>query len=147
MRKMNYFRSILLLILPIIVYFLIDAASTSSVRNILWSLCGTIFFIDFPIGMCLLHYYFPQVFRHRNSGHYSIVPWIIFTLVCWAIVVLAMFLETQFGNYPENGFSVFCAYFFGWAYIYFTMVPIGLIYLLFRLIQKLYRKGSVLNID
>ena len=140
MRKMNYFRSILLLILPIIVYFLIDAASTSSVRNILWSLCGTIFFIDFPIGMCLLHYYYPQFFRHRKSGHYSIVPWSIFSLVCWGLVALGMFLETQFGRYPENGFSVVCAYLFGWTFIWFTMIPIGLIYLLFRCIQKLWNK-------
>ena len=132
----------LLLTVPIVLVLVFDPASTLSLRNFLGDISGTIFFIDFPIGMCLLHYYFPQVFRHRNSGHYSIVPWIIFTLVCWAIVVLAMFLETQFGNYPENGFSVFCAYFFGWAYIYFTMVPIGLIYLLFRLIQKLCKKHS-----
>ena len=101
---------------------------------------GTIFFIDFPIGMCLLHYYFPQFFRHRQSGHYSIIPWGIFFLVCWGIVALGMFLETQFGRGPENGFSVACAYLFGWVYICFTMIPIGLIYLLFRGIQKLWQK-------
>ena len=36
--------------------------------------------------------------------------------------------------------SVVCAYLFGWAYIWFTMIPIGMIYLLIRLIQKLWLK-------
>jgi TRAP-type C4-dicarboxylate transport system permease small subunit len=68
------------------------------------------------------------------------VPWGIFFLLCWGIVALEMFLETQFGRYPENGFSVVSAYFCGWMYIWFTMIPIGLLYLLFRGIQKLWQK-------
>ena len=130
----------LLLTVPVVLVLVFDPASTLSLRNFLEDIAGTIFFIDFPIGMCLLHYYFPQFFRHRKSGYYSIVPWGIFFLVCWGIVALGMFLETQFGRYPENGFSVACAYLFGWMYIWFTMIPIGLIYLLFRGIQKLCRK-------
>ena len=51
-----------------------------------------------------------------------------------------MFLKTQFGRYPENGFSVACAYLFGWAFIWFTMIPIGLLYLLIRGIQKLWQQ-------
>ena len=139
-KKINFFRIALLLTVPIVLVLVFDPASTLSLRNFLEDIAGTIFFIDFPIGMCLLHYYFPQFFRHRKSGYYSIVPWGIFFLVCWGIVALGMFLETQFGRYPENGFSVFCAYFFGWAYIWFTMIPIGLFYLLFRCIQKLWLK-------
>ena len=130
----------LLLTVPIVLVLIFDPASTLSLRNFLGDIFGTIFFIDFPIGMCLLHYYFPQLFRHRKSGHYSLVPWGIFFLVCWGIVALRMFLETQFGRYPENGFSVVSAYFCGWMYIWFTMIPIGLIYLLFRGIQKLWQK-------
>ena len=129
----------LLLTVPIVLVLIFDPASTLSLRNFLGNISGTIFFIDFPIGMCLLHYYYPQFFRHRKSGHYSIVPWGIFFLVCWGIIALEMFLETQFGRYPENGFSVACAYLFGWMYIWFTMIPIGLIYLLFRGIQKLWQ--------
>ena len=130
----------LLLTVPIVLVLVFDPASTLSLRNFLGNISGTIFFIDFPIGMCLLHYYYPQFFRHRKSGHYSLVPWGIFFLLCWGLVALGMFLETQFGRYPENGFSVVCAYLFGWAYIWFTMIPIGLIYLLFRGIQKLWQK-------
>ena len=128
----------LLLTVPIVLALVFDPASTLSLRNFLSDIFGTIFLIDFPIVMCLLHYYYPQFFRHRKSGHYSIVPWGIFFFVCWGIVALGMFLETQFGRYPENGFSVACAYLFGWAYIWFTMIPIGLFYLLFRGIQKLW---------
>ena len=130
----------LLLTVPIVLVLVFDPASTLSLRNFLSDISGTIFLIDFPIGMCLLHYYYPQFFRHHKSGHYSLVPWGIFFLVCWGIVALEMFLETQFGRYPENGFSVVCAYLFGWTYIWFTMIPIGLIYLLFRCIQKLWNK-------
>ena len=132
----------LLFTVPIILVLVFDQASTLSLRNFLENISGTIFFIDLPIGMCLLHCYFPQLFRHHKSGHYSIVPWGIFFLGCWGIVALEMFLETQFGDYPDNGFSVACAYLFGWAYIWVTMIPIGAIYLLIRGIQKLWDKRS-----
>ena len=141
--KINYPLTVLLLILPIVLVWVFDSASTLSFRNFLENIAGSIFFLDFPIGMCLLHYYYPQLFRHRRSGYYSIVPWGIFSLVCWGIVALWMFIETQFGRYPENGFSVVCAYLFGWAYIWFTMIPIGMIYLLIRLIQKLWQKRGL----
>ena len=139
-KKSHFLWITLLLTVPIVLVLVFDPASRLSLRNFWENIAGTIFFIDFPIGMCLLHYYFPQLFRHRRSGYYSLVPWGIFTIISWGIVALGMFLETQFGQYPENGFSVACAYLFGWAYIWLTMIPIGLLYLLFRLIQKLYRK-------
>ena len=137
--KINYPLTVLLLILPIVLVLVFDPASTLSFRNFLENIAGSIFFLDFPIGMCLLHYYYPQLFRHRRSGYYSIVPWGIFFLACWGIVALWMFIETQFGRYPDNGFSVVCAYLFGWAYIWVTMIPIGMIYLLIRLIQKIWQ--------
>ena len=140
MRKIRFLWIVLLLLMPHILVIIFDPASCLSLYNFVSDICGTIFFIDLPIGMCLLHYYFPQLFRHRKRGHYSIVPWGIFFLFCWGVVALGMFLDTQFGRYPENGFAVVCAYLFGWVYIWFTMIPIGLIYLLFRLVQKLYRK-------
>ena len=87
-----------------------------------------------PAGYCTLHLRLVDLV----CGYYSIVSWGIFS---WrGIVALAMFLETQFRRYPANGFSVVCAYLFGWAYIWFTMIPIGLIYLLFRGIQILWQK-------
>ena len=144
MKKFQFLLIFILLTLPIIAVLLLEPASMLSCRNILSDIAGTLFWIDLPIGMCLLHCYYPQLFRHRKSGHYSIVPWGIFFLVCWGIVALDMFLETQFGRYPENGFSVACAYLFGWAYIWFTMIPIGLIYMLIRLILKLLQKRGLI---
>ena len=73
----------LLLTVPIVLVLVFDPASTLSLRIFLGNISGTIFFIDFPIGMCLLHYYYPQFFRHRKSGHYSLVPWGIFFLLSW----------------------------------------------------------------
>ena len=139
-KKINFLWITLSLTAPIVLVLVFYPPSTLSLRNFVENISGTVFFIDLPVGMCLLHYYFPQLFHHRKSGHYSIVPWGIFFLVCWGIVALTMFLETQFGNYPENGSSVACAYLFGWAYIWFTMIPIGLIYLMIRGIQKLWQK-------
>ena len=143
MKKFQFLLIFILLTLPIVAVLLLDPACMLSCRNILSDIAGTLFWIDLPIGMCLQHCYYPQLFRHRKSGHYSIVPWGIFFLVCWGIVALDMFLETQLGRYPENGFSVACAYLFGWAYIWFTMIPIGLIYLLIRLILKLLQKRGL----
>ena len=140
MKKNKFFLSFILLVLPIVLVLVFDPASTRSLRNFLENIAGNIFFLDFPLGMCLLHYYYPQLFQHRKSAHYSIVPWGIFFLACWGIVASGMFIETQFGRYPENGFSVVCAYLFGWAYIWITMIPIGMIYLLIRLIQKVWQK-------
>ena len=140
MKNIRFLWISLLLLLPHILVIAFDPASCRSMYDLVSDVCGTICFIDLPIGMCLLHYYFPQLFRHRKRGHYSIVPWGIFFLFCWGMVALGMFLDTQFGRYPENGFSVVCAYLFGWAYIWFTMIPIGMIYLLIRLIQKLWLK-------
>ena len=129
-----------LLILPPVLVVFFDRNGTLSLRNFLSDIFGTVFLIDLPVGMCLLHYYRPQFFRSRKSGDYSIVPWAIFFFVCWGIVALDMFLETRFGRHPENGFAVFCAYVFGWMYIWFTMIPVGLLYLLLRFILKLRRK-------
>ena len=139
MKKNKFFLSFILLVLPIVLVLVFDPASTLSFRNFWENIAGSIFFLDFPIGMCLLHYYYPQLFQHRKSAYFSIVPWGIFFLACWGIVASGMFIETQFGRYPENGFSVVCAYLFGWAYIWVTMIPIGMIYLLIRLIQKVWQ--------
>ena len=109
MRKIRFLWIVLLLLMPHILVIIFDPASCLSLYNFVSDICGTIFFIDLPIGMCLLHYYFPQLFRHRKRGHYSIVPWGIFFLFCWGVVALGMFLDTQFGRYPENGFAVMFA--------------------------------------
>lgn len=139
-RKISFTRIALIMTVPVVAVLVFDSASTLSLRNFLGDIFGTLFFIDFPLGMCLLHYHYPQLFHHQKSGYYSIVPWGVFTLVCWGVVALSAFLTTQFGTYPENGFPVACAYLFGWVYIWVSMIPIGLLYLLFLLIQSHWQK-------
>jgi hypothetical protein len=138
--KIRFLLIVLLLLVPIGCVLFFGPSSTLSIYNFLGDIFAAIFFIDLPIVMCLLHYYFPQFFRHKKSGYYSILPWGIFFFASWGIIALAMFLETQLGHYPNNGFSVFCAYYLGWMYIWFTMIPIALVYLLFRGILKLWQK-------
>ena len=122
------------LALPVVLYLLLDPA----VRLSKWNLCsgaagaaGALVFFDLPIAVCLLHWLRPQWFRLKN-GWYSPFPWLVLMLVCWIYVAGETYLSIQLGRGPENGFSAFCAYCFGWAYIWFTMIPIGLLYLLIR---------------
>ena len=136
MKKRDWLMSGLLLILPVVLAVALDPASRLSVPKFLSCVLGTIFFIDLPIAMCLLHEYRPQWFRSRKTGFYSIVPWVIFALVCWGFIALDMTVAILLGKGPENGFTVFCTYCFAWAYIWITMIPIGLLYLLFCLFRR-----------
>ena len=140
MTKRRVLWSLFFLILPVILVLRFDPASTLSRWNIVESIAGTLIFIDFPIGMCLLHYNFPQLVY--KNGRISLIPWVIFFFVSWGIVALGMYLSIQLGRGPDNGFAAVCAYLFGWLCIWIFMIPIGLIYLLFRQIQKLWKKRS-----
>ncbi len=70
MKNIRFLWIALLLLLPHILVIAFDPASSRSMYNFVSDVCGTIFFFDLPVGMCLLHYYFPQLFRHRKRGHY-----------------------------------------------------------------------------
>lgn len=59
----------ILFILPIVLIIVFDPASMFSVRNFLSDVAGTIFFIDVPIAICLLHYYCPQLFKKPENQH------------------------------------------------------------------------------
>ena len=119
------------LALPVVLYLLLDPA----VRLSKWNLCSgvtdALVFFDLPIAVCLLHWLRTQWFRLKN-GWYSPFPWLALTLVSWIYVAGEMYLSIQLGHGPGNGFSAVCAYWFGWAYIWFAMIPIGLLYLLIR---------------
>ena len=121
----------LLLALPVIPVLVLAEAQRLST----WDICGEVsamlVFFDLPIAVCLLHRLRPRWFRLKN-GWYSPFPWLVLMLVCWIYVASETYLSIQLGRGPENGFSAFCAYCFGWAYIWFTMIPIGLLYLLIR---------------
>ena len=132
----------LLLILPVVLVCVFDPACTRSARNLCFNICAAVFFFDLPLCMCLLHFFHPQRFRNPRTGRLSIVPWAILFFLSWAIVALEMFFATRSGDYPDNGFSVVCAYYLGWAYIWFTMIPVWLLYLGIRLAGKDWPGGS-----
>ena len=119
------------LVLPVVLYLLLDPAVRLSTWNLCSGVTDALVFFDLPIAVCLLHWLRPQWFRLKN-GWYSPFPWLVLMLVCWIYVAGEMYLSVQLGRGPGNGFSAFCAYCFGWAYIWFAMIPIGLLYLLIR---------------
>ena len=125
----------ILLILPVVLILLFDPAAWKSRYNLIPEILGTIFFVDLPIGMCLWHWFKPDHFRELR--------WMIqaglLSLVTWACVAGSMWIDCRTGRYPGNGFSVFCAYAFGWGYIWLTMIPIGAVYAIFRAVLKLIR--------
>ena len=127
----------LLLILPVALYLCLDPAVWLSKWNLAEGITGAVFFLDLPVAVCLCHWFRPEWFRLKKSGWYSPFPWLLLTLIGWGYVVGGMYLSIRFHRGPDNGFAVVCAYLFGWAYIWFTMIPIGAVYLLIRLAMEL----------
>ena len=120
------------LALPVAVYLLLDPAVRLSSRALCSGVVGALVFLDLPVAICLFHWLRPQWFRLKKSNWPSPFPWLLLMLLCWIYVAGETYLDIRLGRGPENGFSVFCSYCFGWAYIWFTMIPIGLLYLLIR---------------
>ena len=123
----------ILLILPVVLILIFDPAAWKSKYNLVSDILGTILFVDVPIGMCLWHWFKPEHFRESRW----MIPFGLMTLGSWAAVAGAMWIDLRIGHGPENGFAIFCAYAFGWAYIWLTMIPIGAVYVIFRAILKL----------
>ncbi|MBQ7208930.1 MAG: hypothetical protein IJS01_14120 [Lentisphaeria bacterium] len=135
------------LVMPVAVYLLLDPAVWLSAYNLCFGVIGALFFLDLPVAVCLLHWLRPQYFRLKKSGWYSPFPWLLLMLVFWIYVAGGEYLAIRLGRGPENGFSVFCAYCFGWTYIWFTMIPIGLVYLLIRAAARLaFKQRPVKNL-
>ena len=131
--KLKFIIPAILLILPVVLILIFDPAAWLSKSNLVSDILGTILFVDVPIGMCLWHWFKPQHFREWRW----MIPFGLMTLGCWAAVAGEMWIACRIGHGPENGFAIFCAYAFGWAYIWLTMIPIGAVYVIFRAILKL----------
>ena len=126
----------LLLILPVALVLIFDPAAWNSKLSF-W---GEVLFLDLPIALCMCHWVRPQWFWGKKPGHYSPIPWLVLMLVSWGYVAGGMYLDVQAGRGPENGMALFCAYCLGWSYIWFTMIPVGALYLIFREVVFLFRK-------
>lgn len=124
----------ILLILPVVLILLFDQAAWKSRYALISEIIGLVAFVDLPIGMCLWHWFKPDHFR----GLRCVIQAVLLSLVSWAYVAGSMWIDCHMGRYPENGFSVFCAYALGWFYIWVTMIPIGAVYLIFRGVLKLF---------
>ena len=131
--RLKFIIPAILLILPVVLILLFDQAAWKSRYDLISEILGTIFFVDLPIGMCLWHWFKPEHFREWR--------WMIqaglLSLFSWGVVAGSMWIDCRTGRYPENGFSVFCAYALGWSYIWFFMIPIGAVYVVFRVVLKL----------
>ena len=126
----------ILLVLPVVLILIFDPAAWLSKSNLVSDILGTILFVDVPIGMCLWHWFKPEHFREWRW----MIPFGLMTLGCWAAVAGGMWIDCKIGHGPRNGFAIFCAYAFGWAYIWLTMIPIGAVYAVFRAVLKLIQK-------
>ena len=131
--RLKFIIPAILLILPVVLILLFDQAAWKSRYDLISEILGTIFFVDLPIGMCLWHWFKPEHFREWRW----MIPFGLMTLGSWAVMAGGMWLACKTGHGPDNGFAAVCAYLFGWAYIWLTMIPIGAIYVFFRAILKL----------
>ena len=131
--RLKFIIPAILLILPVVLILLFDQAAWKSRYDLISEILGTIFFVDLPIGMCLWHWFKPEHFREWRW----MIPFGLMTLGSWAVMAGGMWLACKTGHGPDNGFAAVCAYLFGWAYIWLTMIPIGAIYVFFRAILEL----------
>ena len=121
------------LVLPVVFYLLLGPNVVwYSAQNFCYGVANVLVFIDLPIAVCLLHWLRPQWFRLKKSNWISPFPWLVLMLLSWIYVAGETYIAIQRGWSPKNGFVTFYAYCFGLAYIWFTMIPIGLLYLLIR---------------
>ena len=131
--KLKFIIPAILLILPVVLILIFDPAAWLSKSNLVSDILGTILFVDVPIGMCLWHWFRPEHFRESRW----MIPFGLMTLGCWAAVAGGMWIACRIGHGPRNGFAAVCAYAFGWAYVWLTMIPIGAVYAVFRAVLKL----------
>jgi len=131
--KLRFIVPAILLILPVALILIFDPAAWKSKSNLVSDILGIIFFADVPIAMCLWHWFKPEHFREWRW----MIPFGLMTLGSWATIAGGMWIACKTGHGPDNGFAAVCAYLFGWAYIWLTMIPIGAVYVIFRAILKL----------
>lgn len=106
-------------------------------RNMISDICGYIA-VSIPILLFALHWWKPQLFKGFARIFSAVV---IISVLSWILVNFSLFLVP-----PDNGFASHAAFFLGWAYIWLLIIPLGVVYLLLRLlamlILKLYRTLS-----
>ncbi len=78
------------------------------------------FFLALPVLVVILHLVKPAWFAGLRR---KIVWGIAISILTWGIVCLEMILDP-----PKTQFTLVCAGWFGWMYIWFLLTPVLLIY-------------------
>ncbi len=110
----------------------------ATLANIIADFFGLLFFIAVPVLICLLHWRHPEFFisKKKPAAFFSLLKiffWVLgLSLFSEIAVCGAMLAALWLGHGPDNGFAVFCAFFLGWLYIWFTSLPVFVLYAVIR---------------
>ncbi len=96
-----------------------------TISEIICEILFYLIFIVLPCAVVILHWIRPALF---NGLWRKIIIGASFSALSWILVAIGMFV----GPPPENGFAYACAFFAGWLYIWFFIIPIILLYILIR---------------
>lgn len=112
--------------------------------NLIFDTACTIVFLLLPAAVCAAHWLRPGWF---GSGKRFPLPvlqclaWALcLSLISWIFVAGGMAVAVAMGTSPDNGFAAVCAYFLGWLYIWFFLIPIVILYGILRLLVRLIRQ-------
>ena len=92
----------------------------------------TFFFVIFPLSACLLF----DKYREHFRGGRVLLAIFLYSLLSWSvtngIIVCRYLLDPVSFRGPEGVFALF----FGWLYLWITSIPVFLICLTVRIINK-----------
>ena len=112
--------------------------------NLIFDTACTIVFLLLPAAVCLAHWLRPAWFgsgKRFPAPVLKCLAWALcLSLISWIFVAGGMAVAVATGNPPDNGFAAVCAYFLGWLYIWFFMIPIAILYGILRLSIWLIRQ-------
>lgn len=128
------------LILPHVLILSLDPAAWRSKYNLAASFAGTFLFMNLPTCLCLFHWFRPDWFKSKKTGHLSLLKCLCWTVVfsglCWGLLMAALWISIQLHRGPDNGMATVCLLVLGWAYFPVLMIPVGTVYILLRLCGK-----------
>ena len=132
--------SVFFLVLPHVLILSLDPAAWRSRYNWAASFAGTFLFMNLPTCLCLFHWFRPDWFKSKKTGHLSplkCLGWtVVFSGLCWGLLMAALWISIQLHRGPDNGMATVCLLVLGWAYFPVFLIPVGTVYILLRLCGK-----------
>ena len=90
------------------------------------------FFVIFPLSACLLFEKYQQFF----TGSRMLIAVVLYSLLSWSVtngvIYLRYLLDPMSLQGPEGAFALF----FGWLYLWITSIPVFLVHLTVRVVNK-----------